>query len=977
MRQTEEAPGLIGRQRELAQVREHLGIAQKGRLTAVLVEGDPGIGKTHLLNSAADTAAREGMRVLRGGASDAAGMPPYLPFLEALDPYIRSTSPETLRGQAADLAPILTTIFPELAVRLGDLSTGYPLPAEQARLRLYQAVAQFMEAIASDSGLLLILDDLHWADPASFDLLCHIARHRPGSRVLVLGAYRVGEITHHAASERARADLNRLRVLTTIALHPLSAQEIAELSASILGARLDPAASRLVYEHSEGNPFFAEELLRGWADSGLFHQAGEVWGLAGVGVPALPSGIAGAVRQRFTGLSSETLDLLRTAAIIGRSFEASLLAEVSGLEVDRVEDLLAEASRAHLLDHGQSGRFSFSHDKIRECLYEDMTALRRQRLHGFIGRALEMRPEPASAMHLSELAYHFARSGDRARGAAYALQAAEQALQAYAPEEAMTHYRTALDLIGADDHRRGDIFFGIGGAAVLAGSEREAVSAFEAARKWFTGAGNIPAAARASHRLGLAWWRQEQISEARSAFESALAMLDSTPGPDLVRILVDLGSLLAVSLHELETGIAYSRRALDMAGGLGDDHLCAAAGRSLGNLLVRANDLQSGIPLLEQARDLAVSIHDPAEVAECCACLTTAYFWLGDMRSVRHTLQQMLVFAESSHDAYQFRHIYTWSSLLAGIQGDWREAERLLDQAQLAVERLVSPEPRAWLTLARGGLAYYRGEAEIAETLLVEAIAAFREIGPSSLVWYLGTLAMAQAALGKIREALSSMEELEPLLATLPEGIIPTAEALTALTLSALSLDDRARLARYYPKLRAFEGQYHDALIDRLMGEIETLEGRWADAESHLASAESIARRENLVLELILILQAQARFVLARRAPSATESAEKLLQQALNLSASVGNRRDTEKIRQALAALVRHSTPRRQFVAGLSPREAEVLRFVAAGKSNREIAEMLVLSEKTVENHITTIYSKIGADNRATATAFAIRHNLA
>src|SRR5439155_19229545 len=161
---------LAGRQREFAALWGQFETAAGGRTRAALVAGEPGIGKTRLLDALAARAAGEGALVLRGGASEAAGMPPYLPFLQALGRHVRAAHPDELRAQAGALAPVLATILPELAVRLGELPPSYPLPAEQARLRLYEAVGDFLAAVAARQALLLILDDLHWADPASLDL---------------------------------------------------------------------------------------------------------------------------------------------------------------------------------------------------------------------------------------------------------------------------------------------------------------------------------------------------------------------------------------------------------------------------------------------------------------------------------------------------------------------------------------------------------------------------------------------------------------------------------------------------------------------------------------------------------------------------------------------------------------------------------------------------------------------------------------
>src|SRR5581483_6240075 len=284
-----------------------------------------------------------------------------------------------------------------------------------------------------EPALLLVLDDLHWADPPSLDLLCHLARQQtwgtpPRARLLILGAYRAGEVAQRPGLERALAELNRLRVLSTLSVGPLPSDDVAVLARGLLGDPLDPPAAALLVAHSEGNPFFAEELLRDWVEAGALVRADAAWRLAAA-PPTLPPGIVGAVRQRLARLAPEVVEVLRAAAVIGRVFDLALLAEVLGYPPELVEERLRAAARAHLVRPLDGERFGFGHDRVRECLQAEVTSVRRRLLHGLVGRALEAAPEPPSAQRLAELAFHFGHSGDRARGAAYAQQAAEHALR--------------------------------------------------------------------------------------------------------------------------------------------------------------------------------------------------------------------------------------------------------------------------------------------------------------------------------------------------------------------------------------------------------------------------------------------------------------------------------------------------------------------------------------------------------------------
>lgn len=970
---------LAGRQRELATLWSQFEEMTAGQLRVAFVTGEPGIGKTRLLAEFTRLAAQRGALILRGGASEAEGMPPYLPLLEALGGYIRTASPEELRAAVGSTASILAMILPELSAILGELPMTYPLPADQQRFRLYEAVGLFLASIAAAAPLVLFLDDLQWADAASLDLLSHIARHQSASRLFIVGAYRMEEVSEHPALERALVAFHRLRLFTPIVLGALAEGEVGLLAAQALGAAVEPEVRRLLALHSEGNPFFAEELLRAWQESEVIALEQQRWVLRVPLPDTLPASVVGLIRQRLLRFSPETVDLLRASAILGRTFDSSLLAEILGQEQERIEEQLWEAVRAGLLRATASGSFTFSHDKIRECLYAEVTPVRLRRLHGFIGRALEARDARGSAQQLADLAFHFARSGDRERGVSYSRRAAEQAARASALDDAVLYYQTALNLLEPQDRQRGPLLLRLGEAALLAGNEQMGVSSFESALAWFRQQHDQQAAARAAHGLGRALARLEAHAAARAAFETALTLPGDAPGPAFVEALVDLGTLLAVSLGQQAEGIACGQRALDLANRLGGERLQATANRAVGNLLMRDNQLATAIPLLEQALALAEALDDPAEAAECCACLTLAYCWSGHIQRSVEITRKRLMFAQRCHEPYQARHIYPWLAALALAQGNLAEAERFTVEAEAVVARLVSQEPRAFVSHGRGFLAYYRGEYAAAEAHFQQAIDVFRTLGPGVLVWYLGMLGLAQLAQGKEEEALACLREVEALLTTQPEGAMLVADAVADLAQIAIGLKDRERAARYYQQLLSFQGIFVDVLVDRLLGALQTLLGDWSKAQEHLAVAEATARQEGLRPELAWTLAAQASLALAQGGRGSLERARSLFEQALDLFVSLEMAGEAQSVRVQLQRLPGKSRSQLapSFPADLSEREVQVLRLVAAGKSNRQIAEALVLSEKTVANHLLHIFNKLGVDNRAAAAAFAIRQGLA
>jgi DNA-binding CsgD family transcriptional regulator len=973
---------IIGRQQESTLVMSHFEAAKGGHAQVALLVGEPGIGKTRLLDEIALMTAQDGAVVLRGGSSEAEGMPPFLPFLEALGQYIQITPLDHLREQVAAAPQVLAGLFPELTVRLGDLGAPCASPPEQACLRLYEAIGAFLEAIGTSHGLVLMLDDLQWADSASLDLLCHLARRQTHARLLLLGAYRESELAHHPALVRTVAELSRQRRLTTVTIGPLSAREIGTLASTRLGAPLSSEASALLYGQSEGNPFFAEELLQGWIEMRtLVHQGGQ-W-LAIIPLDqVLPPNIVGALRQRFARLSSKSIDHLRIASIIGRTFDLVLLAAIEKQDVEVVEEQLREAVQARLVLDTRGETLTFSHDNIRECLSAEVSTSRRRRLHGIIGQLLEDRYAGArmlSVQQLAELAFHFARSPDRAKGIQYSQRAAVQALQTFAAEEAMIHYQTALDLLGSEERPRGDLLLGLGEASLLAGKEAEAVKSYAAAYHALLHEGDLSAAAQAAHGLGRAHWQEEQLPEAQTALENALRLIGEYSCASTVRLLVDLSTLLTVYLGQQAQGASYAQRALEMAQALDEAHLVGVAKRTVAaNLCMPVGNLTSAMTHLEDALRLAETGNDFMEAAECCLYLATPTYWLADIRRSREMSRRQIAYAEQCRQPYALRTAYPWLVLLSASQGEWTQAAQRAEQAHAVVDQLANPMPLSFLHQMQAFLAYQQEDYEAAERECQAALV-HQQSGPGGFMFYVGLLGLVQATLGKRDEATATLLQQESLLAFLPEGMLPVGPIAICQALGAIALGERELAAQCYARLFPFQGQLYWFLVDRVLGMLAALRGDWEEAAIHFAAAEATARREDLRPELARILQGQAEVELARGDQTSLLRGRDRLNEAHALFEELGMLASVQQVRRRLHSLSHspNSLTSPVLPAHLTQREVEVLKLVAQGKSNRQVAQALCLTEKTVTNHLTHIFNKTACENRAAAAAFALRHGLA
>ncbi len=399
-----------------------------------------------------------------------------------------------------------------------------------------------------------------------------------------------------------------------------------------------------------------------------------------------------------------------------------------------------------------------------------------------------------------------------------------------------------------------------------------------------------------------------------------------------------------------------------------------------GNLTLHGSDLPSTVQFLEGLLTQAEARSDPSEAGECCFNLATTSYWMASVRRSHDVSRHRIALLERSQESYQLRTAYTWLVLLFASQGAWTEAEQVIEQAHPLVDHLLSPMPAAFLHQFQGFLAYQREDYPTAERELQAALVGQDlQMGLGEIMFYVGLLGFIQATMGKREEARAAMAQEERLLDALPDGILPTAPLLMCLALTAMALDEQARAVHLYPRLLAFRGQYYWFLADRVLGLLAAELGDWETAVMHLTAAQATAQRERLRPELARTLLGRADVELARGGQGSTRCIEDLLNQALAVFEELGMSHSAHQVLRQLRALSSQagSPTRPSLPAHLTQREVAVLKLVVQGKSNRQIAHVLGLSEKTVTNYLTHIFNKTMCENRAAATAFAIHHGLA
>lgn len=434
----------IGRDAELGVLLARLDAVIAGRGGVLLLAGEAGIGKSRLTDELSRRASTRGVLTLAGPCWEAGGAPPFWPWIRALRTYVRACPPGALGRQAPADLDELAGLLPELNVLGHGSSRPRASDPDEARFRLFDAAASFLRTAATDRPILLVLDDVHAADAPSLLLLRFLAHQLGDARLLVIAAYRNGEVG--PGHPLAPAELERAVGTTRIELGGFTVADVERSLTLAAGPELAGGAAPQIHAATDGNPLFVTEIARLLVAEGRLDDPHDPDGL----VRPVPLGVRGVIGRRLLRLSPGCRELLATAAVLGREFAHSTLERLAVASRDDVLDAMEEAAAAHVVEPLGGGRLRFTHALVRDSLYDDLAPARRLRTHRDAGTVLERLyaadPEP----HLAELAYHFcaaANAGSAVRAADYAQRAAARAAGQLAYEEAARLYALALSVL--------------------------------------------------------------------------------------------------------------------------------------------------------------------------------------------------------------------------------------------------------------------------------------------------------------------------------------------------------------------------------------------------------------------------------------------------------------------------------------------------------------------------------------------------
>ena len=966
----------VGRLEELAHLGAALDAARAGQGGLVLLSGEPGIGKTRTAAELAARAEGGGAQVLWGRCHEEAGAPPYWPWSQVLRDLIAALDDaalaEDLGAGGADIAEVI----PDLRTRLPGLGPATPTgdPAE-ARFRLFAFLARFLLAASQRRPLLIVLDDLHWADAPSLRFLRFLAPDLGGSRLLLVGTYRESELSRRHPLSDALGDLTRSARTTRLRLPGLGVEEVRDLVSLAADTAPAPWLVRSLQAQTEGNPLFLREILRFLRERGL---------LAGPPRPGLPTslripeGVREVIGQRLNLLSAACNEVLRTASVIGREFPHDLLLRAAPAEARAaVLPAIEDALDARLVEELRPGLYQFTHTLVRMTLYDELRAGERRRLHQAVGEALEALHATDPDAVAPDLARHFhlaAAGGDVERAIAYAIRAGERADAVFAFEDAVGFFQIALDLLQqqdqADPRRLGALLLRLGDVLRKASDPEQAQDILRRAVVLGRRHGLPDLLADAAVALELAGFRKGYIGHRdEGLLDEALVALPAEEEERRVQVLSALARK-RLYIGEVAQARASALEAVARARALGDP---AAAVRGLLVLLEIPADphealrsLADGAELAamaERAGDLEVAAQAWLHCANRCLELARMEECDAAIASLRRLGQQI-------RQPYFMLFEMGMRAALALHRGDLSDAEALIREGLRlrALSRSDAGDP-----LSMHIFDLRRAQDRLHEVRPLLALVAQQD---AAAIWRPG-LALLHVELGEHDAARILFEEMAPGdFAALPRDGRWTA-CLAFLTETCAALGDADRAAVLYRLLLPHaglnlvigNGSGCPGAADRLLGLLAATMARWAEAEAHFAAAIALNERTGGLMPLMQTRIDLAAMLTARNETGDRGRAAALLRQVLMEAQSRGLALLARRAETALAGLGGTAPAPDELTA----REREVLQLLAIGRTNADIALVLAIGVTTVATHVRSILAKTGRANRTEAAAYVLR----
>ena len=992
------SPVFVGRRSELDRAAAILGDAVGGRSGLLLVAGEAGVGKTRFVEEVVRRAREGGAVVLAGACVELGGSGlPFAALSEALRALAAGRSPD-------EMNELLGTARAELARLLPDLDpVGQPVERSElapgsVQARLFEALLGLFRRLAHGRGLLFVVEDAHWADPSTLDLLLYLARISHDAGIVLLATFRTDELHRRHPLLPYLAELERGREAHRIDLVRFDRPELAEQIGAIRGDPPHPVLVEALFARSGGNPFFVEELLAAQAPEQV-----------------LPAALRDVLLANVATLSESTQELLRMASASGARVSTRLLARVAGREEADLLSSLREAVERHILvpvDTGAEEAFHFRHSLLQEAIYGELLPGERARLHGRFADAVADASHAPGAPDAAELAYHCYAAHDLPRALEASVRAGAGAEHMYALADAHAQYERALELwdrVPDAPRRTGLDRIGLLERAARTAAETmppRAVALIQEAVSLASDAGEPTRLGLLKERLGRYLWSAGDGFAALDACREAVRLVPPDP-PTLARarVTASLGQILMVEAH-WEEARPVCEEAVAVARRVGAPAIESHGLNSLGATIHYLGDFDGGTRDLREALEIGLRVDSVDDVARAYANLIDAYNHSARFAEVEGLAEEGFAYAQ----AHGLARTYGVPCLCEGASalqraGRWREAAALIELARQyevpGTPEIFIQERLALLEVAQGRHADAAQRLDllrprIEQTVEAQWIAPVAEAGAELALWN-GRPLEARA---EIADALRRLEIDTP-------GYVSRTGPLFALGLRAEA--DAAGLAR----ARRADGELEAsrAIAERYLGIVRSvrdtivrdLPNFASQAEAYWSICQAERARLDGASDPLLWASAADAFgaipMAYARAYALWRQAEAVLARAATRSVAAGPLREAHAIAVDLGATplrleierlarrgrldlrveppVPSPTPDVLASLGLTAREREVLELIAAGRTNHQIAAELFITDKTAGHHVSNILAKLGVHGRTEAAAIAHRLGVA
>ena len=893
----------VGREDEMEQLRAAAEDAIAGRGRMVLLVGEPGIGKTRTMQELATYARLRGAQVLVGRCYEGEGAPAYWPWVQIVRSYASESDPADLLSVLGSGAPEIAQVVSEVRERLPAVGVPAPLEPEEARFRLFDSLTSFLRKAASREPLVLVLDDLHWADKPSLLLLRFLARELPQCRLLLAGTYRDVDVQRAHPLAEVLVDLRREGLYERVLLRGLNESAVRTLISSIGGQEAPEPFVQAVFRETEGNPFFVEEILRHLVEEGILYRDQGRWtSHLAPDQMGIPEGIREVIGRRLSHLSERCNDTLTIASAIGREFDLSVLEPVSELAAEPLLELLEEALAARVIKPvaGSLRRYGFPHALVRETLYDELPAVRRLRLHRRIGEVLEKLHGARPEAHLAELAHHFfaaaQRGGEVGKAVGYARRAGDRANEQLAYEEAVRHYEIALQALELADppeeQRRCALLLAVGETLWSAGEFQRSKQTFLRAAEVARELGDPEPLAQAALGAGGRGpgFETGVVDEVLvGLLEEALAALGPGESALRARLMARLAQALIFS-DERERIPSLAKEASEIARRAGDPALLASVLRDIHYALWAPDNVDQRLALAGEIVELAEDVGDRAMALETRIFRSNDLLEKGDISAVDRELEVCLPLAEQLRQPYPQWAAATFVAMRALLEGRFEEAERLIHRALEVGQRAQNQNAVQLFGVQLAVLRWEQGRAGELEEMAKGLAAQYPRL-PSWRV----ALAFLYMDDGREADARHIFDDLAARdFADLPRNMFWLV-SVSLLGEVCAFLGDAERAPRLYELLLPHADRCVMVLLSACFGSVSRYLGllastlsRWEEAERHFEAALETNAKIGGRSWVARTQHGYARMLQARGRPGDREKALELVNQALATAQELG-----------------------------------------------------------------------------------------